>query len=194
MNSWDACYSSTIEAHGPMDESTFRGLFNGNVYDSEELKKRPKEDTQDLNGKFFQLYIPKLMSAPPVPGIPEMLKEFSETMRLVVVTSSVTSPTEEYLRTYDLYEYFDDVYGADVHVSKHEKVKMVFEEFDTSAKDCLFITDTLGDMREAAMADVPSIGVTWGFQETPTLLKGNPIGIADNVEELKAMIKQWAKN
>ena len=196
VNSWDACYDASMnEFPDDINPETFRRLFDGNVHGNHLMKKRAQNhDPSSKETEFFNVYIPKLMGTGPVEGIPEMLKAFSETMRLVIVTSSVTSPTEEYLRTYDLFEYFDDVYGADVHVSKQEKVKMVFDEFNTSAKDCLFITDTLGDMREAAMANVPVVGVTWGFQKTETLLKGNPIGVADTVEELTAMINAWAKD
>lgn len=51
-------------------------------------------------------------------------------------------------------------------------------------KDAVFITDTLGDIREARECDIDSIAVTWGFHERKTLEKGNPIVIVSDPREL----------
>lgn len=65
---------------------------------------------------------------------------------------------------------------------------MALTQFGVSENESLFITDTLGDMREAANAGLKSIGVSWGFQRRETLLKGDPHAIVDTPEELFSVL------
>ena len=44
---------------------------------------------------------------------------------LIIISSSITSPIKEYCRKHDIYNLFDEIFGADVHMSKVEKIKMV---------------------------------------------------------------------
>lgn len=48
----------------------------------------------------------------------------------------------------------------------------------------IFITDTLGDMREAEKCNVKCIAITGGYHEEETLRKGNPILITDSGKEI----------
>ena len=68
---------------------------------------------------------------------------------------------------------------------------MVFDEYKIGYKDCIFVTDTLGDIKEAIKCNVQSIAVTWGFQPKERLLKGNPYAIVETPEELFAAISDW---
>lgn len=173
----------------PPDEETYRGLFDGNIYEKEELELENDHSKVDENSPFFNIYIPLLMKQRPVGGMTDVIKELHKDHRMVVISSTISSPIREYLNKYDLSLYFDKIYGGDVHKSKILKIKIAFAEFNLTADDCLFITDTLGDMREAAKVGVRSIGVTWGFQRRDNLQKGNPIAIVDSPQKLWSVIK-----
>ena len=57
----------------------------------------------------------------------------------------------------------------------------------------LFITDALGDLKDADIAGVPTIAVTWGVHNKSFFEKEkhiNLIGIVDTVEELSNLIKK----
>lgn len=106
----------------------------------------------------------------------------------MIVSSTINSPIRDYLEKHILSQHFDKIYGADAHTNKVVKINKVFADFKVVADDCLFITDTLGDMREAAKARVKSIGVTWGFHNLETLQKGNPTAIAATPRELVSLV------
>jgi len=131
---------------------------------------------------------------PLVSGMKEVIIELEKQYTLVVISSTITSPIEAFLETHDLMSHFARVMGNDVHKSKVEKIKMVFDEYGIEAKQCVFVTDTLGDMREAARMDVGSIGVTWGFQFSETLQKGNPFMLVDNPSDLSGVIRSYFQN
>ncbi len=81
--------------------------------------------------------------------------------------------------------------GADVHKSKVEKIKMVFEKYSIGPKDCIFITDTLGDMREAEKTGIDAIGVTWGFHKIETLEQGEPFRLVETPPALATAIADY---
>ena len=137
----------------------YRRQFEGNIYESLNVDHDTVIDEED---SFFKLYIPRMLKLDPVSGITQVVDKLREKYLLVVVSSSVSSPIEEYLTKHSMMSHFDKVFGVNIHKSKLAKIKMVFEEYGVEAKDCLFITDTLGDMREARAAGVDAVGVTWG--------------------------------
>jgi phosphoglycolate phosphatase len=75
-----------------------------------------------------------------------------------------------------------------------EKIKMVFNKYGVSANNCLFVTDTLGDLLEAEKTGVEGIGVTWGFHGAETLKRGNPVALVDTPDELVAEIDRYFKD
>ena len=78
--------------------------------------------------------------------------------------------------------------GGDIHRSKVAKIQMILKKHGIKPAEAIFITDTLGDMREAIKCGVLSIGVTWGFHEKERLQKGNPFVIVETPQELPKAI------
>ena len=175
----------------PPNEESYRKWFEKSIYDNEDykLKNKGSQPSVSENDSFFKEYTPLLMKEKPVSGIADVIQELHKSHRLVIISSTINSPVNAYLDKHNLSQYFDGIYGGDTHTSKVAKIKMVFAEFNVTAGDCLFITDTLGDIREAEKAGVKSIGVTWGFHKLETLQKGSPVAIANTPEELLSLIR-----
>lgn len=191
VDTFEIAYGARKELTPNLDKESYSHLFDGNIYEEKEPEDLENSHSKvDENDPFFKTYTPLLMKQRPVSGMTDVIKELHKDHRMVVISSTISSPIKDYLNKYDLSLYFDKIYGGDVHKSKTLKVKMAFAEFNLIADDCLFITDTLGDMREAAKVGVTSIGVTWGFQRRDTLQKGNPIAIVSSPQELLSVIKK----
>jgi phosphoglycolate phosphatase-like HAD superfamily hydrolase len=60
-----------------------------------------------------------------------------------------------------------------------------------SPKSHLFITDTLGDLKEAAKVGLPAIAVSWGVHSPDRLGQGNALMIVHTVEELRGALDRW---
>ena len=120
--------------------------------------------------------------------MPEVLQKLSENFELIIISSTLTAPIKEILEKEDLNKYFTEIMGNDVHKSKIEKIKMVFDKYQTNPGECVFITDTLGDIKEANHMNVKSIAVSWGFNHRETLEKGNPMKIVNDPEELLSVL------
>jgi phosphoglycolate phosphatase-like HAD superfamily hydrolase len=65
------------------------------------------------------------------------------------------------------------------------------EKYNIPKEHTLFITDTLGDIREAEIADVPTVAVTWGAHDRSYFKQEehkNIVAIVDSVDELKNFV------
>jgi phosphoglycolate phosphatase-like HAD superfamily hydrolase len=98
----------------------------------------------------------------PISGIREVIESLSSDYIQVINSSAEKDLIEEYLGKYQLDTFFAKIYGKEIP-SKTEKFKLIFEEHSTTAKDCLMITDTLGDVIESQMVNVHAIVVLWGY-------------------------------
>jgi phosphoglycolate phosphatase len=173
-----------------LSEEEYKARFEGNIneYEAPINAHRP-ECRLDLD--FFELYVPKMEGVSLVPGMREVIEALAKTYVLIVISSTITGPIESLLEKHDLRKYFTQVMGNDVHKSKVEKIKMVFERYHTGPDSCVFVTDTLGDMREATKMAVPSIGVVWGFNARETLQKGNPFRLVETPSDIVDAIQEY---
>ncbi len=174
-----------------LTKDLYRQRFERNINDWEEpINGHTKECRHDID--FFTEYIPRMKNEVQiVPGMKEVLIKLEEHHTLIIVSSTITSPIQEFLERHGVINHFAQVMGNDIHTSKVEKIKMVFEQYHVAAKDCVFITDTLGDMREAKKMRVGSIGVTWGFQTAETLLRGKPFRLVEKPDKLLTAVNDY---
>lgn len=171
-------------------EDDYRKYFEGNVFDEQIKNDGESFDVE----QFFKIYIPKLLQLPIIDGIHEALIELSSKYGLIVISSTISNPICDWLAGHNLTQYFVEIMGADVHKSKIEKIKMVFEKYGIGVNDCVFITDTLGDLREASKLGIRSLAVTYGFHNEATLLKGDPAGLVRKPQDLIIEVeKYWDK-
>lgn len=181
VDSSEIGYEITRKAHPQLTREQHKELFEGNIYD--EMEKLEK-DTPSSEKAFFDEYVPRLFEIDPIEGIAGALKELSNAYQLVVVSSTISSPIQGYLNMHGLARHFDWIMGGDTHKSKTVKIQMVLEEYKARPEEAIFITDTLGDIREAATCKVRSIAVTWGLHEKERLQKADPFALVDRMEDL----------
>ncbi len=172
-------------------EEDYRKRMEGNINDNKFADIQHDERCRhDID--FFTEYIPRMKNQVVVfPGMAEVIDELAKSYTLIVISSTITEPIRELLEKYHLAHYFTEIMGNDVHTSKIEKIKMVFSKYDTDSKNCLFITDSLGDVKEATHCEVDVIGVTWGFNKLETLKKGKSYKIAGKPEELVGAVEEY---
>ena len=126
-----------------------------------------------------------------LPTMERIGSELALRYRLAIITSSVESPVTEYFEDKKIRHCFDAIFDMNVHRSKVVKFGMARERYGASVEDCIFITDTLGDIREANNAGVQTIAVTWGFHDRATLQRGSPYAIIDTPAELIPTIHRY---
>ncbi|WKZ23867.1 MAG: HAD hydrolase-like protein [Candidatus Dojkabacteria bacterium] len=86
------------------------------------------------------------------------------------------------MEKYNLRHYFGNILGVDVEKSKVIKLQSVQKLHHN--REMYFITDTLGDIREAEKVGIEAIAVTWGYHDKAMLEQGNPRAVVNSIEEL----------
>lgn len=176
------------------NEIDYRKKFNGNISDADAAIRNGVDhgDACDHLLDWMSEYVPAFnMHARPFEHMPELVKELSARYTISIVSSTHNELIAGFLQKHGLVDAVDGFYGVETDPHKDIKFKMIFEKHGVAAKDCLFVTDTLGDVNEASSVGLSSIGVTWGFQDRATLERGNPFAIVDSPDELKAMIEKY---
>ena len=177
-----------IHHEANLDEANYRRWFEGNVY---ELIK----DTVPGGLRYEQYsatFSPRMEKEVKLfDGMDEVVRTLAGAYTLFIVSSTTSPEIRSFLKKHGLAACFVDVLGSDVHTSKVEKIRMVFERYGANSDTSVFITDTLGDMREAKKHEVGTIGVAWGWHTHETLGKGIPFRIVDKPFELPDAVADY---
>ena len=190
---FDGVIEDNYEKHFELSSKEFRNLtreehkqlFDGNVF--VELEKlRPRNTGFPLPDNFNEHKITLVTK----PEIKRCLGRLQEKYLLGIVSSARESGIKTYLERNVLTEYFSFVYGAQTSRSIKEKICMVKEQFHLSNKEIIFVTDTLGDIREANEAGILTIAVDFGFHERERLEKGNPVAIVSTFSNIEQEVER----
>src|SRR3989344_1781089 len=186
VDSFEMAFGITQQLRLGLDREQYRDMFMGNIYDSVEKMdgKNTERNWNATKDEWFGIYAPLLLELPVIAGVKEALAALAKQYALVVVTSSINSPVHAYLELHDLHHHFEEVLGADVHVSKVKKIQMVLDKYGARPEDCVFITDTVGDLLEAQHKGIAALVVTWGFHSLERFAAHPPAGFIERPEQM----------
>ncbi len=183
----------TMESYPGLTEDMCRELFCGNIH--EEMGKiilPKKEETEEEWKKRFTHYSDKKTGVAMYAGMEELIKKLHQSGYILAInTSARNSTTLPLLECRGVANLFDFVATKEVAQSKVEKFQIIKDKYKVDEKDMLFVTDTLGDIREADKANVPTVAVTWGthnesyFKREP---HKNLMKVVNSVSELENFI------
>lgn len=168
-------------------------ILCGNFH--EELKKivLPKKvQTEEEAEARRVLHTENKSKVPLYEGAKEMLLELHKGGYILALnTSAYEKNSLPLLDRAGITELFDFLGTAEISKSKVDKFKIIEEKYGFDNEHVLFITDTVGDIREADIANVPTVAVTWGAHNRSYFTREehkNLISIVDTFEELMRII------
>jgi HAD superfamily hydrolase (TIGR01549 family) len=172
-----------------LDEKSYRALYEYNVFES--LKKLSSwRDT--LPEEYQRMFDPRMKDEIAlVAGMDAVIRKVHESYRLAIISSTSQSGITYFLNKHRLISHFSDILGRDSHHSKVEKMAMVFEKYGVTSEQCVYITDTLGDMREAQAHGMGTIASSWGVHPRETLERGVPFRILNSPAELPDAVDDY---
>lgn len=170
-----------------LSEQLYKDMHNGNFYTDapDEIKQVDWTGYGDYQFQEFR----KLSVQE---DVRIAIVQLEQSYDLFINSSNMVRNIEHYLENNQLSHAFIDVLGKETTNSKVEKFKMIFNNYDLSADDCIFVTDTLGDILEANKVGVRTIAVDFGFHERERLEKGNPFKIVSSFDEVVSAVEEAA--
>jgi len=123
----------------------------------------------------------------------ETIKILSKDYILTVVSSTAGNVINKFLTKEKLRNYFSDILGLEIDKDKTKKINNLLQKYNILSDNAVLITDTAGDIKEADLCKVKSIGVTWGLHNREILEKANPTFIIDDPKDLLSTIQNVLK-
>ncbi len=183
VDSFAFCYK-IMSSNEPLTQDEYRARFEGNINDA---IKHINQGHKPFD--FFGLYTRELMKCEPNEEVISTIKELACDHTCIIISSTISEAIKSYLIEYGLEDLFVEILGNDVEKSKVKKIEDVLRRYNVLPTETIFITDTLGDIREAKKCNVESIAITWGFHSVETLQKGNPLYVVDHPTNILDIIK-----
>lgn len=125
-------------------------------------------------------------------GIPELLTAArGRGQRIVLATSKPRVYAQRILDHFDLTRFFDAVHGAELDGTRAAKTDLVpwivaKEAIDPAA--AVMVGDREHDVIGATAADIPTVGVAWGYGGRAELEGAGAVRVVDTVAELAAVL------
>lgn len=120
-----------------------------------------------------------------IPGMKDALKSLHDVgWQLMVISSNSKQNVEDYLRTHDMDQYFDRVYGGVGLFGKTMALRKVIKQNKVDRQNCFYVGDEIRDMQAAHKARVGAVAVTWGYNDVSILKAEKPHAIAETPAQL----------
>ena len=164
-------------------------IFTGNVHTYTEANKW----LTHVDGKTFDEHVNDyIFDCPLFDQVKELILDLhSRGVQQAIISSAPEPRIEKILQTHKLRHAFTDLFGSNIEKLKTKKFDMFLKKYELHSSQALFITDTLGDLREAAQVDVPSIAVSWGYHPNEYLARGTSLQIVDTPIELISALDKY---
>ncbi len=168
-----------------LSESEYRDIHNGNFF------AHKIDRLKDVDWPAYGGFIYHDISNLKIEGeMEKALLRLSKKFDLFIVSSGGTKNISDYLKNNNVAEIFKEVLGSEPHKSKIDKFKFIFSKYKLDPNDCIFITDTLGDILEANVVNIKTLAVDFGYHGREMLRKGNPFKIVSSLSELLKIIDE----
>lgn len=183
-----------IKKHPGVTPDMYNEIHTGNYHANaaQHAHLHVKEPEEETKAKKLEYWRKKSLS-PLFDGIKELLEELkTKGYILTINTSAFSGGCLPLLENAGISDLFDFTATAEVAIDKVEKFKIIKDKYSLEYEDMIFVTDALGDVRDAKRVSVPTIAVTWGVHDKSFFTREeNPhlINIVDTVQNLKTCIE-----
>lgn len=185
----DIGYILHTNANPHLSIEYFNDLSNGNFV--ENLNRAIREDGYRVQENWEDLYHDELLKLSSHDVIRGLVHDLVAKYALIIVSSSQSYHIRDFVKQEGLDGCFEEILGSDVDSSKVVKIRRALMERNLTPSDAVFVTDTVGDLREGRECSVACIGVTWGHHSRERLMEGNPYAVVDTVPELETAIEKF---
>jgi len=104
--------------------------------------------------------------------------------RLGILTSNSKKVVDEYLEKFKITRLFDFVYSGKHIFGKDKKLKKILQEEEINIEDVIYVGDEARDVEACNRAQIPVIGVSWGFNSESALINHRATRVIKSPSEL----------
>ncbi|NUJ97368.1 HAD family hydrolase [Candidatus Gracilibacteria bacterium] len=121
------------------------------------------------------------------------IEKLSQNYHIFIISSGGERNIFACLETNNIHHHFQKIMGLETCQSKQEKFENLIQEYGLKKEEILFVTDTLGDIKEANNVGIKTIAIVGNYSKKEILEIGNPLLIIHNFEELLPFLEKLQK-
>lgn len=106
--------------------------------------------------------------------------------KIFIISSDPISKLIPEIKKSGLWLLFQKVIGESHE--KGEAITSLINEFNLDKNSTYYVGDTSGDVEAGKIANVKTIGISWGFQNKKLLSKSNPDFLINNITDIKKIV------
>jgi phosphoglycolate phosphatase len=160
----------------------YKNLFNGNIYKKGNFTPESIEEFYKYQNEEFKTLIIE-------DSVKTELNKINKEFPIYIISSNQEYALNLVFENNHMANIFTQVLGMETEKSKVKKFEILLKSQNLKPEDCIFITDTLGDIKEASKLNIKTIAVDFGFHERSRLEQGNPFKILSNFNEIYPTIQ-----
>lgn len=162
------------------NKDDLRDLYKENIFKSLKRFKCNLRNIKNIEKDFEERANQRIEYVKTFPGIKSLIPKLKK-YNLAIVSSNKEYIIKKFLKKNDI-DYFNLILDFKTK-SKKRKLRKAIKHFKVRIKEALFITDTIGDVKEAKKVGVETIAVTWGYHKKEDF-KDLKVKTVDNPTEI----------
>ncbi len=124
-------------------------------------------------------------------GMTKAIQKLSKVFAVAVITTNSSTIVETVIAREKISESIDVIAGADIPGTKAEKIIRTMRKLNIAANRTVMVGDTVSDIRQAHLAGVKIVAVTWGWQPRAFLEKESPDFFVHSPKELVEFFRRY---
>jgi len=165
-----------------LNRNDYLALFEDNFYEA--IVKRGVDLVEFMNASRSIPTKDDCERMTPFAPIFPVLAELKKNNILIVVSSNISHVIHDIFSRYGFNGCFREILGADFAYSKEDKILHALKSFQMDKEKTFYIGDTVGDIKEARLAGVKTVAVTWGWHSKEKLEKASPDYLIEAPDDL----------
>lgn len=159
--------SEYIKSHPGLTEEQYNEIHCGNFHtESARYSHLAIVETEEEKAERYAKYGEAKGKSKVFEGMIELLKSLHDDGVIIVLnTNAYERNAMPLIENNNIAHLFDLIATAEHSKSKIEKFDLVRKRYGLKNDEILFVTDSLGDVREADEADIQTVAVTWGVHD-----------------------------
>ncbi|OGN14607.1 MAG: hypothetical protein A3J47_03000 [Candidatus Yanofskybacteria bacterium RIFCSPHIGHO2_02_FULL_43_22] len=197
-DSFDYLYSLNRDGMGHIGLSftkeQYRELFVGNVHQG--FKDFINNDQKYLafsefrKANYDKYYYGEGKGVKLFSEAPTFIKKIGKKYILTIASSGKQENIKDLLKKGGVENSFDLILADSSH-SKEGMIKEILNKYQATPGQAFFVTDTVGDIKEAKKHGLKTIAVTWGFHSKRRILEAHPDHVATDFNSLAEAIDKF---
>ncbi len=180
VNTREMAFEIFRQIHPEITMKNFLDCFNTSIGDNDEIGVGSGDE---FIKHFFKEYNKQLGARYLYDDAENVLQDLSKKAELFMVTGNSEKVVKDFCQKNNI-DVFRDVLGYETSPLKTEKFKILQEKYSVQPEEMIFVTDTLGDVREGREVGCQILAETFGYHDRERLQRGKPDWLVDSWKEV----------